>query len=171
MPDSWRSTPATLTVRGAAQYKAGAVSEYSQTYSTNVAASVDDCFKVLTDFEDYPRWSSPITSCKVLTRHPDGLAQRVEFLLDMTVKTIRYVLEYTYDRPRGATWKLVEGDVKDVEGQYTFEAAGGKTTATCTQAIDLGFWLPGFIKKPFEQKALRDSVEEFRKAAEDAAKA
>jgi uncharacterized membrane protein len=147
------------------------VSEYSQTYSTQVAAPVDACFKVLTAFEDYPRWSSPITSCRVLERHPDGLAKRVEFQLDMTVKVIRYVLEYTYDRPRGATWKLVEGDVKDVEGSYAFEDAGGKTTATCTQAIDLGFWLPGFLKRPFEQKALRDSVEEFRKAAEDAARA
>jgi len=131
------------------------VSEFSQTYSTRVAASRDACFAVLIDFDAYPRWSSPITSCRVLERHPD-----------MTVKTIRYVLEYTYDKPRGARWKLVDGDVKDVEGEYTFEEHGGTTTATCTQAIDLGFWLPGFIKKPFEQKALRDSVEEFRRAVE-----
>jgi hypothetical protein len=142
------------------------VSEFSQTYSTRVAASRDACFAVLIDFDAYPRWSSPITSCRVLERHPDGLAKRVEFHLDMTVKTIRYVLEYTYDKPRGARWKLVDGDVKDVEGEYTFEEHGGTTTATCTQAIDLGFWLPGFIKKPFEQKALRDSVEEFRRAVE-----
>jgi len=147
------------------------VSEFSQTYSTQVAAPVDVCFEVLTDFAAYPRWSSPITSCRVLERHPDGLPKRVEFQLDMTIKVIRYVLEYTYDRPRGARWKLVEGDVKDVVGSYTFEESGGKTTASCTQEIDLGFWLPGFLKRPFEQKALRDSVEEFRKAAEDAARA
>lgn len=147
------------------------MSEFSQTYSTQVAAPVDVCFEVLTDFEAYPRWSSPITSCRVLERHPDGLPKRVEFQLDMTIKVIRYVLEYTYDRPRGATWKLVEGDVKDVVGSYTFEAAAGTTRASCTQEIDLGFWLPGFLKRPFEQKALRDSVEEFRKAAEDAARA
>ena len=142
------------------------MSEFSQTYSTRVAASRDACFAVLIDFDAYPRWSSPITSCRVLERHPDGLAKRVEFHLDMTVKTIRYVLEYTYDKPRGARWKLVDGDEKDGEGEYTFEVHGGTTTATCTQAIDLGFWLPGFIKKPFEQKALRDSVEEFRRAVE-----
>ena len=158
-------------MRGSAQYNRRAVSEYSQTYSTQVAAPVEVCFQVLTDFEAYPRWSSPITSCRVLQRHPDGLAKRVEFQLDMTVKVIRYVLDYTYDRPRGATWKLVEGDVKDVVGSYAFADAGDKTTATCTQAIDLGFWLPGFLKRPFEQKALHDSVEEFRKAAEDAARA
>jgi hypothetical protein len=143
------------------------VSEYSQTYSTTVAGSVDDCFAVLIDFPDYVRWSSPITACRVLERHPDGLPKRVEFSLDMTLKTIRYVLDYEYDRPNGATWHLVDGDVKDVEGAYRFTpTSDGTTTATCTQAIDLGFWVPGFIRSTFEKKALHDSVEEFRRAVE-----
>lgn len=138
----------------------------SQSYSTHVAGSVEDCFAVLTDFDAYPRWSSVIKKCRVLDRHPDGLARRVEFLLDMTIKTIRYVLEYTYDRPHGATWQLVEGDVKGVEGSYRFEPARDGTTATCAQAVDLGFWVPGFIRSLAEAKALRDSVEEFRQAVE-----
>jgi uncharacterized membrane protein len=142
------------------------VSEYRQTYSTTVAAPVTECFAVLTAFEDYPRWSSPITSCRVLEREPGGLPKRVEFMLDMTVKTIRYVLDYTFEPPRGATWKLVEGDVKDVEGSYRFDESPAGTVATCTQGIDLGFWLPGFIRSSFEKKALRDSVEEFRRAVE-----
>ncbi len=143
------------------------MSEYSQTYSTTVAGSIDDCFAVLVDFPDYVRWSSPITTCRVLEQYPDGLPKRVEFGLDMTIKTIRYVLEYTYDRPNGATWRLVEGDLKDVEGSYRFTTnADGATTATCTQAIDLGFWVPGFIRSTFEKKALHDSVEEFRRAVE-----
>jgi uncharacterized membrane protein len=143
------------------------VSEYSQSYSTTVAAPAAECFAVLTAFEDYPRWSSPVTACRVLERGADGLPKRVEFMLDMTVKTIRYVLDYTFDPPRGATWKLVEGDVKDVEGSYRFEeTSAGTTIATCTQSIDLGFWLPGFLRNGFEKKALRDSVEEFRAAVE-----
>ncbi|HEV7733065.1 MAG TPA: SRPBCC family protein [Candidatus Binatia bacterium] len=142
------------------------MSEYSQTYSTTVAGSIDDCFAVLIDFPDYVRWSSPITTCRVLESHPDGLPKRVEFALDMTLKTIRYVLDYTYDRPHGASWTLVEGDVKDVEGSYRFTPDGDHVTATCTQAIDLGFWVPGFIRSTFEKKALHDSVEEFRAAVE-----
>jgi Polyketide cyclase / dehydrase and lipid transport len=142
------------------------VSEYRQSYSTTVAALPGECFAVLTAFEDYPRWSSPITSCRVLERGPDGLPKHVEFMLDMTIKTIRYVLEYEFDPPRGATWKLVEGDVKDITGSYRFDETAGGTTATCTQAIDLGFWLPGFIRGGFEKKALHDAVEEFRVAVE-----
>lgn len=142
------------------------MSEYSQTYTTNVAGSVDDCFRVLVEFERYPDWSSPIKVCRVVDRHPDGLPRRVEFQLDMTIKTLRYVLEYEYDRPHGARWHLVEGDVAGVEGEYRFEADGAGARATCTQAIDLGFWVPGFIRKTFEAKALHDSVEEFRAAVE-----
>ena len=143
-----------------------AVSDYSQTYSTKVSGSPADCFAVLVDFEAYPRWSSPIKECRVLERYPDGVARRVEFILDMTIKTIRYVLDYTYEPPHTGRWRLVEGDVSDVQGTYHFEGTKDGTIATCTQAIDLGFWLPGFIRSTFERSALRTSVEEFKKAVE-----
>jgi len=142
------------------------VAEVRQSYSTTVAGTVDDCFAVLTDFEAYPQWFSVIKKCRVLERHPDGLAKRVEFILDMTIKTIRYVLDYAYERPVGATWRLVEGDVKDVEGSDHFDETPSGVTATCSQAIDLGFWVPGFIRSLAEAKALRDSVEEFKRAVE-----
>jgi uncharacterized membrane protein len=143
-----------------------AESEVRQSYSTTVAGTIDDCFAVLIDFEAYPQWSSRIRKCRVLERHPDGLAKRVEFILDMTIKTIRYVLDYAYERPTGATWRLVEGDVKDVEGSYHFDETPAGVTATCSQAVDLGFWVPGFIRSLAEAEALRLSVEEFKRAVE-----
>ena len=142
------------------------VAEVRQSYSTTVAATIDQCFAVLTDFERYPEWSSVIKKCRVLERHPDGLGKRVEFILDMTIKTIRYVLEYQWTPPTGGTWCLVEGDVKDVDGSYRFEETATGVTATCAQAVDLGFWVPGFIRSLAEAKALRDSVEEFKRAVE-----
>jgi hypothetical protein len=142
------------------------VSEFSQSYTTPVAGSIEDCFAVLTDFSAYPDWSGPVTECRVLDRHPNGLARRVAFGVDFTLKTLRYVLEYTYESPHGARWHLVEGDMKDVQGSYTFRTVGDHTEVTCSQAIDLGFWIPGPIRRPFEQKALRDSVEEFKQAVE-----
>ena len=140
--------------------------EVRQSYSTVVAGSVEDCFAVLTDFGAYPQWSSVIKKCRVLESYPDGLAKRVEFILDMRIKTIRYVLDYTYDRPHGAVWHLVEGDVREIEGSYRFEDTPSGVKATCTQAVDLGFWVPGFIRSLAEAKALRDAVEEFKRAVE-----
>jgi Polyketide cyclase / dehydrase and lipid transport len=142
------------------------VSDFEQSYTAEVMGSLEDCFAVLTEFDAYPSWSGPVTECRVLDHHPDGLPRRVSFALDMTLKTIRYVLEYGWDPPHGGHWHLVEGDIKDVHGTYRFEPAGKRIKATCSQAIDLGFWVPGPIRRPFEQKALRDSVEEFKKAVE-----
>ena len=142
------------------------MAEVRQSYSTTVAGTIDQCFAVLTDFASYPQWSSPIKKCRVLDRHPDGHAKRVEFVLDMTIKTIRYVLEYSWEPPTGASWHLVEGDVKDVQGTYRFDETAAGVTATCSQAVDLGFWVPGFIRSLAEAKALRDSVEEFKHAVE-----
>lgn len=147
------------------------MSAYSQTYSTKAAAPIDSCFAVLTDFDDYPRWSSPVTSARVLERYPDGMPKRVAFVLDMTIRTVRYTLEYTWTPPSGGTWRMVEGDIAGIEGEYRFTRARGGSAVTCRQAIDLGFWLPGFLRSTFEQKALRDSVEEFRRAAEERARA
>ncbi len=147
------------------------MADFMQSYSTAVHSSIEECFALLTDFEAYPSWSSPVQECRVLDRHPDGLPRRVAFTLDMTLKTIRYELEYTYEPPHTAHWRLVESpDVKNVEGSYRFEKTGGQTRATCTQAIDIGFWVPGPILRPLEQKALRDSVEEFKKAVEGRAR-
>lgn len=143
------------------------VSEYRESYSTPVGATMDTCFAVLTDFAAYPMWSSPVRECTVLTRHPDGLPHHVAFVLDTPVKTIHYTLAYTWDPPHGGEWELVEGDVAGVEGSYEFVPTRTGCTATCTQAVDLGFWIPGFLRSIFEKKALRDSVEEFRAAAEN----
>jgi uncharacterized membrane protein len=142
------------------------MAEFAQSHSVSVDAPIDECFAVLVDFARYPDWSGPVTECRILDRHPDGLPRRVAFALDMTLKTVRYVLEYTYEPPHTARWRQVEGDLKAVDGSYRFEKDGAGTRATCSQSIDLGFWVPGPIRRPLEQKALRDSVEEFKRAAE-----
>ena len=138
-----------------------------QTYSTTACVSPADCFAAITDFASYPQWSSSVRRAEVLEHHPDGLPKRVAMELDVKIKHIRYVLEYNYEPPGRLTWKLVEGDLKDVEGIYTFEDAGaGTTRITCSQAVDTGFWIPGFLRSTFERTALRDSVEEFKRAVE-----
>ena len=143
------------------------MAEVQQSFSTPIDAPVALCYAAIGDFEAYPTWSSPITKIDVLDRHPDGQARRVEFVVDMKVGTVRYVLEYTWHPPNRLTWKMTEGDLADIEGSYVFEADGPtRTTATCSQAISLGFWVPSLILRPIEQTALKQSVLEFKAEAE-----
>jgi hypothetical protein len=143
------------------------MADVQQSFTTPIAAPLAVCYAAIGDFERYPSWSPQITHIAVLDRHPDGQAQRVEFEVDMKLRTVRYVLAYTWHPPDRLTWKMTEGDLADIEGSYTFEADGpARTNATCTQAIALGFWVPSVILRPIEQTALRQSVLEFKAEAE-----
>lgn len=142
------------------------MSETKQSFTAPVAASAKHCMDVVADFAAYPSWSSVITATTVREHDADGRPRVVEFELDMTVKTIRYVLEYRWSLPALVEWSLVEGDLAGVEGSYRFEPDGEGTLATCAQAVDLGFWLPGPIRRIAEQKALADSVRELKAEVE-----
>lgn len=141
--------------------------EGEQEFSTEVEAPITHCFKTLVDFAAYPRWSSPIQSAVVLERHPNKLGRLVEFELDMKLRTVRYILEYHYEKPHKLLWQSQEGDVESIDGEYVLEKLGPKKTrATCRQRILLGFWVPGPIRSLIERTALRQSVLEFKAEAE-----
>lgn len=138
-----------------------------QEFSVEIHAPISVCFDVITSFERYPEWFSGISSANVLERYPDGLGKIVEFGLDMMLKRIRYVLEYTYKVPARLDWHSVDGDIESIVGHYDLvPISKTKTQATCRQAVALGFWVPGSLKKMLEQNALRQSVMEFKAAAE-----
>ncbi|HXQ23893.1 MAG TPA: SRPBCC family protein [Candidatus Acidoferrales bacterium] len=142
-----------------------------QEFTTEVDASVPQCFATITDFDAYPDWFSTVEKTRVLERYLNGLAKRVELRVDMKLKSIRYVLEYEYHKPTNLTWKQVDGDLEAIEGAYVFEKLGPKRTrVTCRQAVAMGFWVPGPFRKIIERQALKQSVLEFKAAAESAAK-
>ena len=138
-----------------------------QEFATEIAASQTACFEVVMNFEAYPRWSSVIQEVSVLETDKAGRGRIVEFILDMRIKRIRYVLDYAYKKPSELTWRSVEGDVEAVEGFYKFRKLGPELTeATCRQTIQLGFWVPGPLRKLAERTALRQSVLEFKEEVE-----
>jgi ribosome-associated toxin RatA of RatAB toxin-antitoxin module len=142
----------------------------TQSHTEMVRAPVEICFDTIVDFARYPQWFSGITEANIEQADAASGTWTVAYQLDMTIKTIAYTLAYQAQRPENLTWKFVRGDVNDVEGSYVFRPIDDSMTeATCTQGIDIGFWIPGPIKRTFEKSALGDSVREFKKAAEAAA--
>jgi ribosome-associated toxin RatA of RatAB toxin-antitoxin module len=138
-----------------------------QSHTEIVRAPIDVCFDTIVDFQYYPDWFTAISTAAVLEHDDSVPSWTVEYTLSMVVKTISYTLAYRGKRPGALTWKLVRGDVKDVQGDYRFvELEPGVTEATCTQGVDVGFWIPGPLRRTFERTALSDSVREFKKAAE-----
>jgi hypothetical protein len=144
-----------------------AMADAEQSFSEEIDAPIESCVEVLLDFAAYPQWSSPILETSILASDDQGRPTQVAFALDMKIRTVRYTLAYEYDLPGSARWHLVDGDLAAVEGSYAFEAlAQNRTRATCSQSVDIGFWIPGPIRRIFERQALRDSVLEFKAEAE-----
>ena len=139
-----------------------------QSHCEPVNADAEACYAAVTDFERYPDWFANITKATVLERDDANDRWLVEFELNMIVKTIRYVLQYQGERPNKLIWKMTEGDVTGVEGSYTFTKLDDKVCeAECAQSVDVGFYIPGPIKRTIERSALADSVREFKKAVEE----
>lgn len=137
-----------------------------QEYSVTIEAPQQLCFEVITDFESYPNWNSNITSATIEASER-GRALRVAFEIDARVKTIRYALDYEYEKPKALSWESVAGDVNSITGSYRFEKLSRtRTEVRCRQKIDLGFWLPGAIRRLAENTALKQSVGEFKAEVE-----
>ncbi|RMD82453.1 MAG: hypothetical protein D6815_09205 [Candidatus Dadabacteria bacterium] len=142
-----------------------------QSHTEIIEAPIEVCFETITDFEKYPDWFTGIEQAVVERADPDRCLWTVRYRLHMVVKTISYTLSYEGKRPEWLAWSLERGDVKAIEGSYAFKRLEPtRTEATCTQAVDVGFWIPGPLRRTFERTALADSVRQFKEAAEARAK-
>ncbi|MFL5827864.1 MAG: SRPBCC family protein [Thermoleophilaceae bacterium] len=131
-----------------------------------IAAAPADCFVALTGYEDFPEWQRAVKACEVLTRYDDGRGHHVAFEIDAKVRTVSYTLAYSYEEPHRITWDLVEGDVKDVDGELLLEGDGDTTLATYRVALDPGMWVPGPVKRMVEDQVMRGSLEDLKRRVE-----
>ena len=92
----------------------------------------------------------------------------MELVFDVFVKEIRYLLEYKYGKNYYFSWKLTEGDVKDIKGSYRFkDQKDGTTLVTVKHVIDPGMWVPAFIMNKLNNIALGDSLSALKSRVED----
>ena len=135
-----------------------------------VQASPSECFQALVDFESYPDWQDAVKECEVHSRDSSGRGRRVSFVIDAKIRSVRYTLDYGYEEPHLVTWDYVEGDVRDIEGEYVLEDLGdGTTLATYTLRIDPGVWMPGPLAKLLNEQVMRRSVEDLKTRVENGA--
>ena len=136
---------------------------------TVVEGTPQDCFDALLDYESFPDWQRAVKAVEVVTRDRKGRGEEVEFEIDAKVRTIHYRLRYAYEPPHRISWDYVEGDVKDVDGEFVLEDQGdGTTLATYSLALDPGVWLPGPLQKVLNDQVMKGSVEDLKRRVEGA---
>lgn len=134
----------------------------------SIAAPLEKCWEIATDFERYPEWATDVKSAVVLQRDGDGRATEVEFRTSALGRSTHYVLAYDYAAaPHRLAWRMVKGDImRAVDGAYMFapDASGG-VVLTYNLSIDLIVPLPGFVKRRAEVRIL-NTVKELKVRAE-----
>jgi uncharacterized membrane protein len=129
--------------------------------SAEIDAGAEACFAALLEYESFPDWQRAVKSVTVLSRDDEGRGRDVEFRIDAKVKEVRYVLRYSYEPPHRIAWEYVEGDVKDVSGEFLLDDAGaGRTRATYRIGLDAGVWMPGPIKKVLTDQVMKGAVDD-----------
>lgn len=119
------------------------------TSSIDVDATAEELFDIVTDLEAFPEWLPDVKSVEVLETDSDGRPTAATMRVDVTIREVEYTLDYEYDHPTSVAWtSRPGGDVKSIEGSYTFEINDdGTTHVVYDLAIDPGFPVPGFLLK------------------------
>jgi uncharacterized membrane protein len=117
--------------------------------SIEIDAPIDRVYEVAADVEGSPRWQPEIKSAKALERDGDGRQVLVQMATDAKVRTLHTRMRFDYDEPHAVRWTQLEGDLKSVDGEWSFEDLGdGRTRATYSMTVDLGRVLGMVIRGP-----------------------
>jgi uncharacterized membrane protein len=133
----------------------------------DVRAQVDELFEAATDFEAYPQWNENIRAVEILERDHLGRATKVWMKVDAKLKMVSYTLAYDYrDAPERFAWRLIDGDVKQLEGSYRFHDLGDVAEVVYEIKVDPGFPLPAPIKRQAERQIVRSALEDLKRRVE-----
>lgn len=135
---------------------------------TMVRASPEQCFEILTNFEDYPAWSPDIKEVTVLERDDHGRGTIVTIRAAAFGRSTSLTLVYDYSgAPGRLSWVQRDGDLtRCYDGVYSFEPAGDETEVTYQLTVDLKVPLPGFVKRRAESRLVSGALRELKARAE-----
>lgn len=135
--------------------------------SIDVNAPATDVFEVATDFAAYPEWNANIKKVEVKETDSGGRGTKVWYQIDAKVKVVSYTLGYDYsDAPRSFSWDLLDGDVKELSGSYTFDEFGDVTEVVYETAVDPGFPVPKLLKRQAQRAIVRGALEDLKRRVE-----
>jgi uncharacterized membrane protein len=132
-----------------------------------IAAPADKIIDALTDFDTFTDWQAAVLECEVLERDASGRGSLVRMKVDAKIRKMDYVVRYTYDLPNSLGWDQVSGDLKENTGTYSFSPRDdGSTDVTVDIVAEVGFFVPGPMKKLIRDQSLKNSFRELKKRVE-----
>lgn len=146
----------------------------SGTSEAHVTAPAERCYAILTDFQAYPDWWPGCKSASLVGSGSAG-SQDVALVFDTRspVGDVDCVVRFRVEPPARVRMERVSGRLKrlDGEGWVLSDRADGETDVRYSAAAEMDTGLPGFLERPFKDKARYFFVEAPVEALKDRAEA
>jgi ribosome-associated toxin RatA of RatAB toxin-antitoxin module len=123
---------------------------------------------VIGDFDSYPAWAKGVQKAEVVAEGPDGRAEQVFFVLDVSPIRDEYTLAYQWQGDEQVTWNLVSGKMlRSLDGAYILRGLGdGSTEVTYRLALDVSIPLIGMLKRKGEKILIDTALKGLKKRVE-----
>lgn len=140
-----------------------------------VDAPAEVVFDAAADVGRFPEWATGVRETEVLEANEDGTPKRARLVVDGMIRTISYILNYTYDGIARIEWTAEPGDdIREMDGRYEFyELDDGGTEVVYALKVEPNFKVPGLLRRQAEKqivgtalRGLRDRAEELASAAD-----
>jgi ribosome-associated toxin RatA of RatAB toxin-antitoxin module len=127
--------------------------------------SVEEFYKIISDYEKYHEFLAEVKGCKVLKE--DGGRKLVEYTVSV-VKEFKYRLWMTEEPPNKISWVFESGDMfKSSIGSWELKDEAGKTRATYAVEAKFNMFVPGPIAKALVSVNLPGMVSAYKKRVKE----
>jgi ribosome-associated toxin RatA of RatAB toxin-antitoxin module len=135
--------------------------------SIDIKATSEEIFEVAADYPSYPQWQDQVKKVEVLETDEDGYGTVVHYEVDAVLKKLSYTLDYDYSGwPKYFTWKLRDGEVKSLDGRYSFDEFDEITEVTYEISVDPGFKIPSVLRRQGERQIVSTALKGLKKRVE-----
>jgi len=80
---------------------------------------------LVADVERAPQWQGGLKAVHALERDDDGHAIVCQTESDARVRTIKSTVRFTYDGPATLAWRQEKGELKSVDGRWSWRTLAG----------------------------------------------
>jgi ribosome-associated toxin RatA of RatAB toxin-antitoxin module len=133
---------------------------YGECHSTDIAASPEQCYAALTDFEHLPDWQGAVREARVVERDDEGRGAVVEYVIDAKLKRVRYTLRQVHDPPGRLGCEYLRGDFRDFSGEWRFTPrdGGAATHVELDLHVDPGRLIPRPVRAAISDAVMRRAL-------------
>ena len=121
--------------------------------TVEIRASRAECWQIIADLENTPKWQESMIEATILERDPEGRGTLVEITSDAKVRAVTSRISFAYDPETKMTWEQEKGDLKWLKGSWLLEEVSDAVTrAVYRLEADTGRVLGLLVKGPVADK-------------------